>query len=218
MGGFRYARGHGRSGTSKDTRAICDRCGNFWKLYELKWESTGAKGSPEDRRSGLRVCPDCFDPVHPLSKRPIAIRALLPDAEAMYQPREDDYDFIIAYPVFYSLPGAIFKPNPLSLPQGFTGNIIGTGVFPGLSVSWIPAANITVNSITLISETRVSLNITISPTASGKTVLYVTMGDDNLSNMQSLGGLINVTPIGGQLFGEGDWGNIEFGGPVGFGG
>jgi hypothetical protein len=188
----------------------------MWRLHELKWEQISAKGSPENRRSGLRVCPDCFDSPHPLAFRPIAVRALLPDAEALYLPRNDI--FPIAYPVFYSLPGAIFKPNPLSLPQGFTGNIIGTGVFPGLSVSWIPAANITVNSITLISETRVSLNITISPTSAGKTVLYVTMGDDNLSNMQSLGGLINVTPIGGQLFGEGDWGNIEFGGPVGFGG
>ncbi len=216
MSGFRWARGHGRTGTSKDTRGICDRCGQTWKLHELKFESIAAKGSPENRRSGLRVCPDCWDAPHELSFRPIAIRALLPDAEAVYQPRPDDYDFITVYPVAYSLPGVIFNHIPLTLQQGFTGNIIGTGVFPGQSVSWTPFGSINVNSVQLISPTRVLLNITISNTSStGINVLYVTMGNDELSSGQRLGGVINIMQGSGiGLFGEGEWGSTEFGGPV----
>jgi hypothetical protein len=210
---FRYASGN-KPSSPKPSRGVCDRCGQTWKRHELRKESTGAKGSPDNRWSGLLTCPSCFDEIHPLSKLPFMIQAKLPDAEALYLPRPDNYDYIVAYPVLYSIPTAIFKPVPLSLQQGFTGNIIGTGVFPGLTVSANPPVGITVNSITLVSETRVMLNITISLTCSvGNNILYVVMGDDELSNGQNLGGVINVM-AGDPIFGEGEFGGIEFGGPV----
>jgi hypothetical protein len=163
LSSFRYANGNLPGRSDKPTRASCDRCGQTWKLHELRWESIGAKGSPDDRRSGLRVCPDCFDPIHPLSKRPLVIRQVLPDAIAMYQPREDPYDFIIAYPVFFTLPGAIFKPNPLSVLHGTLAlNLIANGIFVGPQCTAIGDSFITLSNIQYINEQTVTLTMGVS--------------------------------------------------------
>lgn len=165
MSGFRYARGYGRS-SAPDSRGDCDRCGQTFKLHELKFESIGAKGSPENRKSGLRVCPDCFDPIHELSRRPLAIKQLLPDPEALFQPRPTQ--FPIAYAVFFTLPGAIFKPNPLSVVHGTLGlNLIGNGIFVsnGQPFSAIGDSNITFNTVTYINEQTVAAQINVSPSA-----------------------------------------------------
>ena len=136
------------------------------RIDELKWESTGAKGSPQDRRSGLRVCPKCFDPIHPLSKLPDAIRMKLPDAEALYQPRVDI--FPIAYPVFLTLPGAIFRPNPLSVAHGTTGlNLLANGMYVanGQPFTAIGDSNVTFTSVQYVNEQLVRVTINVNSLA-----------------------------------------------------
>ena len=166
MAGFRYASGILPGRSDKPARGICDRCGLTFKLHELKWESIGAKGSPEDRRSGLRVCPKCYDPIHPLSKLPDAIRMKLPDAEALYQPRVDI--FPRAYPVAFAIPGAIYRPVPLTVHRGTTLDLLANGTYvtyPTHNVSGIGDADITFNTVAFYTTRIVRVNITVSPTA-----------------------------------------------------
>jgi hypothetical protein len=166
MAGFRYASGTLSGRSDKKAKQICDRCGFMVRIDELKWESTGAKGSPQDRRSGLRVCPECFDPIHPLSKLPDAIRMKLPDAEALYQPRVDI--FPRAYPVAFTIPGAIFKPVPLTVHQGTTINLLANGtynVYPTHNVSAIGDSDIAFSNVIFNTTEIVNITATISPTA-----------------------------------------------------
>ena len=166
MSNFRYASGNSPGRSDKPARGDCDRCGLTFKLHELKFESIGAKGSPEDRRSGLRVCPKCFDNIHPLSKLPMAIRMLLPDPEALYQPRVTV--FPRAYPVAFVIPGAIYRPVPLTVHQGTTLDLLANGTYvtyPSKIVSGIGDADITFNSVVFYTTRIVRVNITVSPTA-----------------------------------------------------
>lgn len=162
MAGFRFASGHLPKNPTKGSRATCDRCGMVYRRHELKKESIGAKGSPDDRWSGLLVCPDCFDPIHPLSKLPYAIQQKLPDAEAIYLPRPDNYD--IAYPVLFTTPGAIYKPNPLTVTHGLTYDLIANGVFAsnGSPFTAIGDSNITFNNVNYVNVQTVRVNITVS--------------------------------------------------------
>ncbi len=43
----------------KPVPGICDRCGQRYKLYQLKFEFIMG------RNTGVRVCPKCIDPSHP---------------------------------------------------------------------------------------------------------------------------------------------------------
>lgn len=45
--------------TGKHALGVCDRCGLQYKLKELKEETY------QGRRTGLYVCPPCWDPEHP---------------------------------------------------------------------------------------------------------------------------------------------------------
>ena len=166
MAGFRYASGVLPGRSDKKAKQICDRCGFMVRIDELKWESTGAKGSPQDRRSGLRVCPKCFDPIHELSKLPDSIRMKLPDAEALYQPRVDI--FPRAYPVAFVIPGAIYRPVPLTVHRGTTLDLLANGTYvtyPSKTVSGISDSDITFNSVVFYTTRIVRVNVTISPTA-----------------------------------------------------
>ena len=182
MAGFRYASGVLPGRSDKPARGICDRCGLTFKLHELKWESIGAKGSPEDRRSGLRVCPKCYDPIHPLSKLPDAIRMKLPDAEALYQPRVDI--FPTAYPVFFTLPGAIFRPNPLSVARNTIGlRLIANGMYVsnGQPFTAIGDSNISFSSVQYINEqiVDVTINVALNATVGYDHNLFIVDGAGN---------------------------------------
>ena len=48
-----------RFASGKNAKAICDVCGFTCKYKELK--NTRVKG----RDTGIRACPDCYDPDHP---------------------------------------------------------------------------------------------------------------------------------------------------------
>lgn len=64
----------------KTVPGICDRCGERWLLSELSWEVVN------QQRTGMRVCPDCFDIDHPqylLGKTPIY------DPQTVKDPRPD---------------------------------------------------------------------------------------------------------------------------------
>ena len=166
MAGFRYASGNSPGRSDKPARGDCDRCGLTFKLHELKFESIGAKGSPVDRRSGLRVCPKCYDKIHELSKLPDAIRMKLPDPEALYQPRVTV--FPRAYPVAFTIPGAIYRPVPLTVHQGTVINLLALGtynVYPTHNVSAIGDSDITFSNAVFNTTEIVNITATISPTA-----------------------------------------------------
>jgi len=61
--------------------AICDRCGQGFKLKQLKTEVI------KQRKYELRVCPECWDPDHPqlmLGTFPVE------DPQALRNPRKDN--------------------------------------------------------------------------------------------------------------------------------
>lgn len=65
----------------KRALGICDRCGFPYKLKKLREETVN------DRRTNIKVCPDCFDPDHPqnqLGKYPVH------DPQALRDPRPDN--------------------------------------------------------------------------------------------------------------------------------
>ena len=127
------------------------------------------------------MCPDCFDPPHPLAFRPLAIREKLPDAEALYQPRTDI--FPIAYPVFFTIPRAIFRPNPLSVTRGLTYNLLANGMYVanGSPFTAIGDSNITFNSVVYVNEQTVNVNITVNGLANVgiDNNLYIVDGANN---------------------------------------
>ena len=66
--------------SEKRARGICDRCGFAFRLKELRYEMV------DGRRSGLRVCCECYDVDHPqlnLGEVPIY------DPQALRDPRPD---------------------------------------------------------------------------------------------------------------------------------
>ena len=58
----------------------CDRCGFTYKLNELKYEVQ------DERRNGLRVCSDCFDPDQPQLQ---VGKLNTSDPQALFNPRTD---------------------------------------------------------------------------------------------------------------------------------
>jgi hypothetical protein len=96
----------------------------------------------------------------------MAIRMLLPDPEALYQPRVTV--FPRAYPVAFVIPGAIYRPVPLTVHQGTTLDLLANGTYvtyPSKIVSGIGDADITFNSVVFYTTRIVRVNITVSPTA-----------------------------------------------------
>ena len=63
-----------RYASGKRSLAICDRCGQRYRYLKLRKEWTG-----------LKTCPDCFEPKHP-QLEPIRPG---PDPTALYEPRPD---------------------------------------------------------------------------------------------------------------------------------
>ena len=66
--------------SGKHALGICDRCGQTYKLKELKEEVQRLKPT------GLYTCPECFDGDHPQN-----MQGMYPvvDAEALRNPRPD---------------------------------------------------------------------------------------------------------------------------------
>ena len=70
-----------RSASGKWAIAICDRCGQQYKLKQLKTEIIKTK------KYDLLVCPECWDPDHPqlqLGMYPVQ------DPQAVREPRKDN--------------------------------------------------------------------------------------------------------------------------------
>lgn len=180
---------------------LCDRCGWRYFLHELKFESIAAKGAPEDKPSGLRVCPPCLDPPHPQAFLPQAVKAKLPDAQALYQPRPDLFPDTFA--VGFVLPGAIYGPIDLTddsglkdtgipLPQGFNGLLIGVGTFLPLNLQASTVDPLSVSNAAFASSQQVRLTLTIpSDCPIGMyPVTFSTQAPGGLTSIIS--GLINV--------------------------
>ena len=66
--------------SAKRAVAMCDRCGQRYKLKKLKSEVV--KG----RETNLKVCPECYDPDHPQNKLG---EVLVKDPQAVRNPRPD---------------------------------------------------------------------------------------------------------------------------------
>lgn len=64
----------------KKALGICDRCGFTYKLKELKYEVQ------DEKRTGSRICPNCFDPDQPQYQ---VGRLNTADNIALYNPRPD---------------------------------------------------------------------------------------------------------------------------------
>lgn len=66
--------------SEKRAAGLCDRCGQRYKLKDLKFETV------KQRRTSLRTCPSCFDEDHPqlmLGTFPVN------DPQALRNPRSD---------------------------------------------------------------------------------------------------------------------------------
>ena len=181
---------------------ICDRCGFRYPLHDLKFEMISAKGAPENKPSGLRVCPQCLDKPHPQAFLPQAVAAKLPDAQALFQPRPDV--FPQTYAVGFTLPGSLYGPIDLttdqglsdlglSLPAGFSGVVVGSGVFLPQNLVASTVAPLSVNGAVFMSPTQIQLSVIIpSGTAAG---LYpISFSSSDMSGqVQIISGLINCT-------------------------
>ena len=66
--------------SSKQAIAICDRCGQTFKLKKLKVERV------RGRETNVKVCPSCFDPDHPQNKLG---EVRVTDPQAIRNPRPD---------------------------------------------------------------------------------------------------------------------------------
>jgi hypothetical protein len=90
----------------------------------------------------------------------------LPDPEALYQPRVTV--FPRAYPVAFTIPGAIYRPVPLTVHQGTVINLLALGtynVYPTHNVSAIGDSDITFSNAVFNTTEIVNITATISPTA-----------------------------------------------------
>tara|TARA_R100000654_G_scaffold23436_1_gene45816 strand:+ start:2017 stop:2373 length:357 start_codon:yes stop_codon:yes gene_type:complete len=66
--------------SSKQALAICDRCGQTFKLKKLKVEKV------RGRETNVKVCRSCYDPDHPQNKLG---DVLVKDPQAIRNPRPD---------------------------------------------------------------------------------------------------------------------------------
>ena len=66
--------------SSKQAAAMCDRCGQRYKLKKLKIEIV------RGRETNVKVCPDCYDPDHPQNKLG---DVRVNDPQAIRNPRPD---------------------------------------------------------------------------------------------------------------------------------
>lgn len=66
--------------SAKKAIAMCDRCGQQYKLKKLKSEVI------RGRETNMKVCPSCFDPDHPQNKLGDII---IEDPQAIRNPRPD---------------------------------------------------------------------------------------------------------------------------------
>ena len=66
--------------SAKRAVAMCDRCGQRYKLKELKSEIV------RGRETNMKVCRSCFDPDHPQNKLG---EVLVQDPQAVRNPRPD---------------------------------------------------------------------------------------------------------------------------------
>lgn len=66
--------------SEKRAKGLCDRCGQTFKLKDLKFETV------KQRKTSLRTCPSCYDKDHPqlmLGMFPVT------DPQALRNPRTD---------------------------------------------------------------------------------------------------------------------------------
>lgn len=171
--------------SGKYALAICDVCGIRRPFNELRFVPQTSIGSPGPGDTGIKACiHGCWDPPHPQSMLPLAVEINGADPQQLDQPRPDI--FPIAYPVAYSLPGAIYASIPaLSIAHGFSGKIYAKGVFVGYSVTVQPPSGITVNSFSLLNPTQVLLNISVSSLmVPGTYVMSITGSDGEVLNGQ----------------------------------
>jgi|SRR5215813_3913295 len=90
--------GGAKFATGKFAWGVCDQCGFTWMLNDLR--ETTIRG----RRTGMLMCPDCWDPDHPQNFLP---EALVIDPEALRNPRpQDDEPSRKLKPVFL-VPGVV---------------------------------------------------------------------------------------------------------------
>lgn len=188
--------------STKYAIGICDRCGFRYPLHDLKFEMISAKGAPENKPSGLRVCPECLDKPHPQAFLPQAVAAKLPDAQALFQPRPDV--FPPTYAVGFTLPGSLYGPIDLttngglsdlglSLWAGFNGIVVGSGVFLPQNLAVSTTAPLSASNPIFRSPTQINFSLVIPPgTLAG---LYpVTFSSSDMSGqVQIISGLINCT-------------------------
>lgn len=94
--------------SGKFTQAVCDRCGEWFKLNKLK------KLVLKDNVTNIKVCSRCWEPSHPQLRQgqyPVV------DAQAVREPRPDKTDA-----QFH--PSALLLEDPTLAYYGLTGGYI----------------------------------------------------------------------------------------------
>ena len=106
-----------RYATGKRSLAICDRCGQRYRYPKLRKEWTG-----------LKTCPDCFEPKHP-QLEPSSVPY---EPQVLHEPRPDIKEVLSVTITFPVVNGDTFSLQPF-LPSIST--VVGTVTFSGDVVS-----------------------------------------------------------------------------------
>lgn len=82
----------GRYAVGKRANALCDRCGQPYKLNKLK------EITVNDSRTNLLVCTSCWEPEHPQNKQG---KYLVDDPQALREPRPDASELVASRNIQY---------------------------------------------------------------------------------------------------------------------
>lgn len=148
--------------------AICDRCSFRYLLNDLRLETLSSIGAPSDTKIHYKVCKWCYDPPHPHSYLPLAIKAEFPDAEQLHEPRPD------VFPIIYSL---IYSPS--SITQGASNvQVVAKGTYvQGNLTAQTDSAEITVSAIQQLGPQTLILTVSVTNLAiPGNHTIYITDG------------------------------------------
>ena len=137
-----------RYATGKRSLAICDRCGQRYRYPKLRKEWTG-----------LKTCPDCFEPKHP-QLEPSSVPY---EPQVLHEPRPDIKEVLSVTITFPVVNGNTFSLEPF-LPSVLTA--VGTVTFGGDVVSPITS------TVTGVAGTGAVGTVTASGTGTSIAATY----------------------------------------------
>ena len=181
----------------KKALGICDRCGFTYKLKELKYEVQ------DQKRTGSRICPNCFDPDQPQYQVGKLNSA---DNIALYNPRPDSnqkgfatyYGFNPVNSTGIVLKGELGKVTITSIVASGGGGVAGTvnttaTISTNVANTSLGSPNIVTNaSITAVSGLSAT-NIAGTVNVSAGTTFAVTVASYSGANRFYIDGVVYPT-------------------------